>query len=189
MLIQILQRAISLDRKFDVAINGKVKYFVKGYGIGPFSSYTLSRGRNTDVLYMYKKWTSVLSHFNIYFNRDIYKDKEPIKFKTESFSKNKYVCKSGVDVYEIYAHLGLKFSIFCNGVQIAGIDQDKWTSFKEDGFRLECNKDVSKELIIAFTILLNHIHNRQVGFLDGLFTRNVGVLQEMAPYDLNWKPK
>ena len=114
--------------------------------------------------------------------------KLPLKFRPKNYFKNHFYCNWDNDFYEIFAHKGLKYSIFKNGEQIAGISQDRWTSFKEDGFRLECNNDVEKELLIAFTIIIDHIYSKNVGFVYGLFNYNVGVVNEVKPFDEDWKP-
>ena len=100
---------------------------------------------------------------------------------------NVYYCQWDEDLYEIYIHKKLKYSIFRNGEQVAGIDQDRWNSFEEDGFRMECNNDVHKEFFIALTLILDSMHSKKVKFLNGLFTYKLGALMEAKEYNSEWK--
>jgi hypothetical protein len=53
---------------------------------------------------------------------------------------------------------------------------------------MECNNKIEKELMIAFTIILDNIYSNKVKFAYGLFKYNYGVLFESRPFNENWKP-
>lgn len=186
MQIHILQKAISIDNVFSIAVNNKKKYLVRG----DFSSYCLFSNDNVQLLSIFRQWFSLFPRFNIYFNStSISSRKEPLKFITRSYFKNEYYCKWDEDEFNIYVHKALKYSIFKNGEQIAGINQERWSSFNEDGFRMECNNDCHKEFMIALTIILDQINNNKFSFLYGLFNYNLGVILESKAYENDWKPK
>jgi len=188
MQIHILQNAISFGDIYNIAINDKVRYRAEGHLSNPFSSLSLYLKNNELALSIFRSWNSIFPNYSIYFNNDSISTRiKPLKFKTSSYFRNAYSCEWDGDYYEILAHKGLKFSVFRNGIQVAGINQERWSSFKEDGFRLECNNDCHKEFMIALTLILDKIHNRQISLLSGLITYNIGITNEMKPFDENWK--
>lgn len=185
MQIHILQKALTIVDEYKIAINDRVKFIARDEGIGTYL-YSTS---NQLILCIFKTWNIFLPNYNIVIHAEhIANNKKPLKFRTLSYFKNTFSCTWGDDLYKIYVHKGLKYSIFKNEKQIAGISQDRWTSFKEDGFRLECDSDCQKEFIIAIAMILDSVYIRNIRGLHGLINYNVGVMFEAKPFNENWKP-
>ena len=188
MKIQILEKPLNIEDKYLVAINGRKKFVVEGYS-GFFTQITISSLEYGQSLSVFRKILSITPSYNIYVNNERISDrKAPLKFRTGSFLFNRYYCNWDNDKYEIFIHKKLKYSIFKNNVQIAGIREDLWNMVGQDSFTLECNSDCIPELIIAFTIIIDHIYTQKISFLGGLLTGSIGVMFQAKMYDETWQP-
>ena len=187
MKIQILEKPLNIEDKYRVAVNGREKFVVEGYS-GFFTQITISSLQHGQALSIFRKIISIRPSYNIFINNEkISSRKTPLKFRTGSFLFNRYYCNWDNDKYEIYVHKKLKYSIFKNNIQVAGICEDRWNMIGQDSFSLECNSDCIPELLIAFTIIIDHIYTHKISFLGGLFTASMGVMFEAKMYDDTWQ--
>jgi uncharacterized protein YxjI len=187
MVIQVVEKIGTIGDKYDIAINDKRSYNVDGQSIPFFTSFYLTK-ESKNLISIFKSSFSVLPKYKIYFNDEkLNNRKEPLIFKTISCFRNSYECTFDKDVYEFFAHKGLKYSIFKNGNQVAGFSGDRWNIMDEDGFLMECDNDSPKELFSSFIIIMDNIYGRKIKLLGGLLNYNLGVLWEAKEYDKEWK--
>lgn len=188
MKIQVIEKIGTVGDIYNVAINKKVNYRISGQTIPFMTNFSLYELKSSNPLVsIFKSSLSLFPKYKIYFNSErINPRKEPLIFKTTSYFKNSFKLEFDKDIYEFYAHKKLKYSIFKNGQQVAGICQDRWNIMDEDGFMMECNNDSPKELFTSFIIVLDNIYRRRLNLFGGLVNANIGIIWEDKEYDTNW---
>jgi uncharacterized protein YxjI len=183
MNVEIIENSLSLDNEYFIGVNGKKHYSVQGF----WDHYDLFTRDSKRVLSIFKKVLTLSPAFDIYFNNEFsYKRQEALMFRTKSYFKNSFFLLWDSDIYTIYAHKDLKFSIYKNDIQIAGISQERWSILSQDNFSIDYNRDEDLEIIVAFTIILDLMYGNKKG---SLISRNFGVWIEEKEYDLTWQPK
>ncbi|MDB4534725.1 hypothetical protein N9242_07625, partial [Vicingaceae bacterium] len=110
-------------------------------------------------------------------------------FKTKNYFKNSFNLKFDDNIYEFYAHKKLSYSIFKDGVQVAGISQERWNFFGEESFFMRCDSNCPKELFTAFVIIIDDIFSHEIETKSGMINANIGVAIESKPYNEKWEPK
>jgi hypothetical protein len=189
MKIRIIKKNLIVDEVYNIAINDKLKYRITGRNfpfITSFSLYELNA--QIPLLSIFRTFFSFLPEYKIYFNNEkLSARKEPLIFKTINYFTNIYQLEYDDDLYEFFVHKQLKYSIFKNGLQVAGFAQDRLNMLDEEGFSINCNNDSQKELYSAFVIILDTIYNSKISTLGGLINANTGVFWESKEYDKNWR--
>jgi uncharacterized protein YxjI len=190
MNIQLFQQALSFDLQYKILVDKKVNYQCEGYSNIFISEYLIKDNQERPIVSIFKCWLSVLSCYNIHIKKkDGTTSKHPIKFKSTGRFKNEFSFVFENNLFQIYAHQKLNYSIFKNGKQIARIKEDRLTSFKEDVLIMEVDNDENINLMISSLIILDLIYERkELSFLFGLIKINIGVLIEAKPFNENWQP-
>lgn len=127
---------------------------------------------------------------SLYFNYPKYKVEMPngerLKLESKNLWKTRYQLKKGNDVYDLYCHKGRKVSIFQNHKQIAYWEKEAISYVAGDNYEIVANKDSEKELLIAFCLILDHIHSRGTG---SVFNVDFGLIfKEQKRFNEKWKP-
>ena len=112
---------------------------------------------------------------------------EEFHFCTKSFAKRHYRCKVMGDTYEIFGHVGSKYSIFRNNVQV-GYWQREWTGIlKPLAYTIVSNDNLPIFLSISFCLILtNSNKDRSRGNALAINVGNVGP--QARKFDSSWLP-
>jgi hypothetical protein len=108
------------------------------------------------------------------------------RFRCEKAWKGVYTCKSANELFLLYRHKGLNFSIFQNDVQIAAFTKNKITVGGGNQYEIRLNDDANHLLIICMTLVMD-----SSGFNDDSATLtydfgNVGPEERL--FDSSWEP-
>ncbi|MDM1494676.1 hypothetical protein [Myroides odoratimimus] len=109
-----------------------------------------------------------------------------------SYWKTHYQCHYNYKVYDIYAHRGLKCSIFENRKQIAWWDKERISISYADNYFMIANNDVNQELLIAFCLAYDDYHFEPAEyrrhFIRDKIKLSIGnIFFEKRKFDKNWK--
>jgi len=107
-------------------------------------------------------------------------------FRTITWYRGHYQCLFGDDVYDVYAHDELRYSVYCNNEMVGYWEGAAITFGEGDKYKITMNADANKNLLIAFCLIIDrHYHNE-----GGLLKINIGrLLPETKIFDVNWTPK
>lgn len=103
-----------------------------------------------------------------------------------SYWRTHYRCHYDHKVYDIYAHRGLRCSIFENDKQIAWYDKQKFSWNDEDNYFMLANNNVNHELLIAFCLAYDSYHYPSKGYDRSRFTLG-NIFFEKRKFDKLWK--
>jgi len=115
-------------------------------------------------------------------------DNDVFEFRTNSFWKLHYRCQVGNDVYDIYGHRSIKYTIYKNNIQIAWWDKKAVSWFAGDNYKIIADKDCNFNLLISFCLIIDNFSSDDN---DGnALNIDLGSFGFQAKkFDLNWKPK
>jgi uncharacterized protein YxjI len=183
MEIVITQKKISIGDKYNIFTNGQPTHKVSKQPLQLLAKIRLfeSNGITPDVI-INRRFTWLKPAYDI-----TIKNLQVLAFRTRSFWKRHYRCQSNSDIYDIYRHRGLKYSIFKNNQQIAWWEKSTITWFEGDNYRIIANNDCDTDLIISFCLIIDNIsghHDTQI------MTINIGNIGFQAKtFDSLWQPK
>jgi len=183
MEIVITQKKISIGDKYNIFTDGQPTHKASKQLLQLLAEIRLfeSNGITPDVI-INRRFTWLKPAYDI-----SNKNRHILAFRTRSFWKRHYCCQSNSDIYDIYRHRGLKYSIFKNNQQIAWWEKSTITWFEGDNYRIIANDDCDTELIISFCLIIDNIsghHDTQI------MTINIGNIGFQAKiFDSQWRPK
>ncbi|MBN8835648.1 MAG: hypothetical protein J0I09_00160 [Sphingobacteriia bacterium] len=184
MEIDINQKEISIGDKYQIFIDGSQTYSATRqlFQLLPeinLFSFESERPR--------MKINKLFSWPNAKYNITRW-DNNILEFRTKSFWKYQYQCQCGTDFYEIYGHLGRKFSIFKNDIQIAWWDKKAVSWFAGDNYKIIAENNCDKDLVISFCIIIDNFYNdNHDGNMVNFDFGNLGF--NLKKFDHDWQPK
>lgn len=183
MEIVITQKQISVGDKYNIFTNGQPTYKASKQLLQLLAEIRLFESNGiTPHVVINRRFTWLKPAYDI-----TNKNRQVLTFRTRSFWKRHYQCQSSSDIYDIYRHKGLKYSIFKNNQQIAWWEKSTITWFEGDNYRIIANDDCDTELIISFCLIIDNIsghHDTQI------ITINIGNIGFQArKFDSEWQPK
>ncbi len=182
MDIDINQKKISIGDKYEIFVDGQQSYNAASKIFRWLAEINLYTPGDERPIMTVKK------RFSFYTSYDIIKSDESVfEFRTKSFWKGHYYCNVGSDLYEIYAHRGRKFSVYKNDRQVAWWTKKAVTWFNGDNYKITADKDVDKELIISFCLVVDSAFSNDN---KKSFNVSVGKIGPQAKkFDPTWQPK
>jgi uncharacterized protein YxjI len=189
MKIEVVQKTGLFGELYNIAVNGKKSFNVKGNTFPFITSFELYNSSNRLLISIFKCFFSIKPKYKFFFNDEsLGVQKEPFIFRNTNYFKNSYLCEYKGSKYEVFIHKGLKYSVFKNEIQVASFVSDRVNFLDEDGFLMECNNDSPKELFSTFIIILDSIYGKNLISFGGFLRYKTGALFEVKPFDDNWNP-
>jgi uncharacterized protein YxjI len=99
-------------------------------------------------------------------------------FKTKSLFNNTYLCQADANIYELFEHPGLKFSIYRNDYQTAYARREKYSFLQGDSYHISVSDNEDCMLIIALFICIDDYRGND----NTMFRVNMGIANEAIPY-------
>jgi hypothetical protein len=184
MRLDINQKKISIRNKFNIFLNGHPAYQAQQELFRLLPVINLFEQENPVVIRFSARKRLTLLNINYDITRW---DNAVFHFRTVSFFKRHYRCEVDGDVYDIYGHRGLKYSVYRNDVQVAYWQKESVSWFEGDNYKLIASDDVSAELLALFNIIIDNAKSRKN---KGTFNINWGYIGPQArPFDPSWIPK
>ena len=138
--------------------------------------------QNGECLLSAKSRNSLSDCFGLSFNIHG-KTRRRVTLKPKNiFSPTKLMGKFDGNEYSIKTHLGFKYSIFENGIQIAFLDKTENSLISRPIMKLAYNSNINKELLIGLVFYVLRI--RTNGFDGRELTYNI---YSKHKHDKNWK--
>jgi hypothetical protein len=184
MEIKIEQQKISIGRdKYQVFVDGEKCY----YATTPFLNIkdlkaTLYSSQERQPLISCEDGSLFKKEDPSFF---IFRGNEKYGFGTVDFNSRHYGCEVGNDWYDIFAHTGLKCSIYKNDEQIGWWTQNRFKFFKGDKFTITCNSNADIELLIMFCLIFD-LGDTSDGGLLNFNTSNIAI--NGKKFNENWQP-
>jgi len=180
MKIRIKQQPISFGSQYKIFVNKKEEYYAE---TDAFSRLIINVYKPNHLKPYFRTFKS------IYINYPKYKielpDGERYQFLTYNIWQTKFQLKKGDDIYDLYYHKERKVSVFKNNMQIAYWEKEAINYLVADCYEIKANKNVEKELLIAFCLILDNLKSK--GGL--IFNVDLGfILGEKRKFDKTWKP-
>jgi uncharacterized protein YxjI len=184
MEIDINQKKISIGDKYQIFIDGKQTHTASRELLHLLPVVNLfDNNFGTPKMRIEKRFTWFTAQYDI-----TRWDNNVLEFRTTSFWKLVYQCKCAGDIYDIYGHIGRKYSIYKNGTQIAWLDKKAVSWFAGDNYKIIADKDCDIDLLISFCLIIDNFtsddHDSNTMTVD---FGNVGF--QGKRFDKNWLPK
>jgi len=183
MRIDIKQHKISLGDKFDIFTNDVPSHTVSAGLLKLLPSFKLYKtGISDPWLTVNKRWTFFLSSYDIRMH-----DGNVSAFLSKSFWKPSYQCRVWADLYEVFGHLGRKYSVYKNGIQVAWWDKNVVSVFNGNEYNVKADFDCNAELIIAFCIIMHYETGDDSDATVSIDFGNIGLVARK--FDETWMPR
>lgn len=182
MEIDINQKAISIGNKYDIYCNKQPLRFARSQLFQFLSQIELRDEKGQILLTINERFTILRTRYDIEYPNGVI-----LEFRTISVWKGHYQCKFNQDVYDIYSHRGLKYSIYKNNSQIAWWNQDAVSVGKGDNFKMFANDDCDVDLLISFCLITDDSTGNDSS--GSPFAINLGSIGPQAKkFNPNWHP-
>ena len=183
MKIELIPKSFSFQNKYDVHVNGSLKYHtIKKFFTWQAEINVFNINSETPVCTLKRKWKWDDVYYHIIINSVVY------EFVTISIWYSHYACQVNNDKYDIYAHKGRKYSIFKNDNQIASWDKSVIIFADQSDYKLIADDDCDSELLICFCLIIDNSLNTSMS--DNMLVFDFGnVGFGCKKYDVEWKPK
>jgi len=185
MNIEVRQQKLAVGDRYEVFIDGDLKYYVISSLFKIFFSelqiFDLSENRVALIEQKFD-WFKLKYKVNIYYL-------SAFEINTKRIFAMEYEAKISNDTYLITRHAGLKISVFKNGTQIARASKNYFTWFEGDIYNMEAENNADPLILISFIITIdNFFYNNKAnkGIFDLKFG-NLGIFSNK--FDNDWKPK
>lgn len=182
MTIDIHQVKISVTDEYRIFINEEEKYYASKKIISLFPHITLVENGNEQTRLIIDKiptWFSARYDIKLW-------DDTLLEYTTKSFWKSHYQCQAGNDLYDIYGHNDLKYSIYKNDKQVAWWTKNAVSLFKGDNYKIIADDNCNLELLIAFCLIND---NKDSSGSDSTITFDLGNIGPQArKFNKEWQP-
>lgn len=182
MIIDINQQKVAIADKYRISINGQEVYRAARKLWRIFAEVDLFyRDEGEPRLTIKKRLSFFKPSYVIFVGGDAY------RFTTRNFWKHVYLCDIGADHYEVYAHRGRKYSIFCNDRQVAWWDKDAVSVLAGDHYVITAADDADAAVLVAFCLIIDNYRSDEHD--DKLVNYDVGNLLQAKKFDPYWQPR
>jgi uncharacterized protein YxjI len=183
MDISIQQRNISLVSQYDIISHGEKIQFAKSQLFRLLTHIEIiTVDTNEKVLEIQQRIAIIGDKYDIRFpNGGI------ANFRTKSIWQRHYQCYQNHDLYDIYYHRKLDYSVYKNGVQVASWTKEAVKIIDGDNYNIIARDDCDKDLLIALCIILDQIINEdETEIIKYSFGRSGGGEAKVS--NPNWHP-
>lgn len=185
MNIEVRQQKLAIGDKYEIFIDGNLKYKVKSTLFKLFLSelqiLDLSDNR-VGVINQGFNWFKL--KYSVNFNHLL-----AFEINTKRMFAMEYEAKVSNDTYLISRHAGLKISVFKNGTQIASASKNHFTWFEGDIFTMESENHVDPFIMISFILCIDNFYYNDNN-REGMFTLDIGNLGIFSKKNnSDWKPR
>lgn len=183
MVLDINQKKLSPNDNYHIYKEGELKYtaYRHVFQLMPKIQF-FEKGANFPKMKIHKRFHLFKAIYDI-----IYADKQVFTFRTVSYLKSHYQYQNGNDTYDVYGHLGRKYSIYKNNKQTAWWKKDIITWLEGDRYRIIADSNSDAELLIAFCLIIDNYTSANHG--DSILTINWGYFGSQAKtFDPDWIP-
>ena len=184
MIIDINQHKIAVGDKYKIYVDNIEKYYASKhfFELMPIINlFECDNARQRMIISKRMSWFKAKYEIQT-------SDNNLIEFKTKSIWKLHYQCQCGSDSYDIYGHIGRKYSVYKNELQVASWDKEAVSWFEGDNYRIIADVDCDIDLIISFCLIVDNFSNNDN---DGnTVTYDFGNIGFQAKkFNNNWQPK
>ena len=132
---------------------------------------------------------SIRGHFSPIRKRHTFAltDGRSFKFCCEKVWKQVYLCEGQGESYRLYAHRGLKYSIFRDERQIAAITQNRLVIGRGNEYRIRMDSDA--DVVLLLCMMLTYNTGEEQDDDSASVTFDMGRIGPQGrAWDPNWKP-
>jgi hypothetical protein len=101
-----------------------------------------------------------------------------VRHTVDAFPNNTYLCQADANIYELFEHPGLKFSIYRNDYQTAYARRERYSFLQGDSYHISVSDNEDCMLIIALFICIDDYRGND----NTMFRVNMGIVNEAIPY-------
>ncbi|HWF91974.1 MAG TPA: hypothetical protein VN684_06800 [Terriglobales bacterium] len=179
MDMSIRERRGSWTAEYDISVPG-ANYFAKQH----FALFN----EQLDLLQDKSPIAKLKSRFSFFRQHYIFEfaDGHLYEFWREKAWKGFYICAGGGEEFELYAHKGLRWSIFTNQQQIAAFTKNRIVFGRSNQYNICLNHDANAMVIACMVLALNtsDYEDNQTSIMIDF--GNLGP--EARSFDESWKP-
>jgi len=183
MEIVIHQKKIAIGDKYHIFTNQQFSHTASRQLFQLLAEILLfNKQQSTPILKINKRFYWFKAKYDIRVQ-----DGAVLLFRTKSRWKRHYQCQTGTDHYDIYGHLGRKYSVYKNDIQIAWWKKGAITWFEGDNYVIAADDDSDRHLLIAFCLIID---NMQGNHGENALTIHIGHMGlQSKKFDSDWLPK
>lgn len=116
----------------------------------------------------------------------IFTDGRTYHYKTESRLKPVYKVEGNGEIYRLYRHRGVKFSIYKDDTQIAAITKNRLTIGSGNEYQIQISSNADPLIVTAMILAFN---SSKEDDKKGAVSVDVGYMGlEAKPYNSSWQP-
>jgi uncharacterized protein YxjI len=107
-------------------------------------------------------------------------------FWCEKVWKRVFVCKNNNEIYRLYGHKGLNYSIFKDDQQIAAFTKNKIAMGKGNHYDIQMDDDANLVIVLCLVLTIDCSENSDNSPGVNVDLGNIGP--EEKPFDSSWEP-
>lgn len=185
MEIKIKQEKFTFFQdRYEIIIDNVLIYRAKSVVFSLLSNIKILNLNNDEIGRVEKDF-----NFSTYFPKYdlIFGINTVVRLICDSFTHYRlYIAKGTVDIYE---QKGRKLGLFLNNNQVGVIEKNKKVYFGGDEYQILIdNKEIEKELVIAFTLAYDNFFHKKGDSMMHVDLGNV-LIETEKTIDPNWRPK
>ena len=183
MEIDINQKKISIGDKYQIFIDGQQKHSAssKLFRLLPeIELYELDS--DFPRMRINKRFNLITAKYDITTH-----DVKVYEFRTKSFWKGHFQCICDADIYDIYVHRGLKYSVYKNDLQVAWWTKHAVSWFSGDNYKIIADRNCDYNLLISFCLIIDNYRSEGNKKAINIDIGRIGP--QAKKFDLNWHPK
>lgn len=181
MIIDINQSAFAVGDKYRITVDGREEYRAAQKLLRLFKQIDLFRLEESDpVLSIVRRGDFYKASYDVIIGSESY------WFYGDSFWKPVFCCDMGNDRYDIYGHIGRKYSIFLDGRQIAWWEKNAVNFLSGDHYVITADDDATAAHLIAFCLVIDTWRSDRND--NKLFSFDIGSLLQAKKFDPSWQP-
>jgi uncharacterized protein YxjI len=172
---------MAIGNKYSVSVNGTERFFAKSKVLRFLYEATLQDDQDSTVVTIKKRFSFLRALYDLRLQNG-----RTFRFRQESLIKPVYTCANGAERYEIFGHLGRKYSIFRRGRQVAALEKNKIVILEGDEFSLEADDGLPPELLCGMVLIIDNIHHAHTN--NNTVSIDFGNLFQARACNESWKP-
>jgi len=115
------------------------------------------------------------------------RDGRILRFQCEKIWKQVFICEGKEELYRLYEHKGLKYSIFQKDRQIAAFVKNRVVTGKGNQYALRMDSDADLAVVLCMVLAISSSENDDHQATATIDLGNIGP--EDRPFDESWEPR
>jgi hypothetical protein len=176
----IKERKFSWTSEYDVAING-TNYNARAASFTFLDNIEIRSDKGDTVARVKQLFSPFVSKYDFFLSGG-----RVFQFRCEKAWTGVYVCQCADEIYRLYEHKGLRFSIFKDEQQVAAFKKNRITIGQGHQYEVDMNSNLDPVLVLCIVLAEGSDDDEQSrGETVSIDLGNIGP--EARPFDEMWR--